>query len=241
MSKTWFFGVLLGAAACAAQAEDDPQKVVNDALHTLVPNAKIDSVAKSTLPGFYDAMVDGHVIYISVDGRYLIEGNVYDISAKQDLTEQRLAVVRKGQLKKIPEEKRIVFAPNHPRHTVTVFTDVDCPYCRQFHKQIAQYNQLGIAVEYVLYPLTIHPGADKKAVAVWCSADRNAAYTAAMNGQDPGKKTCENPVAELTTLAMSMGVTGTPTIFNEDGTKVGGYIPPDQLSQRLDQMAQAGK
>src|SRR5262249_6818447 len=94
----------------------------------------------------------------------------------------------------------------------------------------------GIAVNYVLYPLSIHPGADKKAVSVWCSKDRNAMYTAAMNGQDPGAKTCDNPIAELNGIGASMGVDGTPAIYMADGTQVGGYLPPDQLAQRLEQM-----
>ena len=134
----------------------------------------------------------------------------------------------------------MTFAPEHPKHTVTVFTDVDCPYCRQFHKQIAAYNAAGIAVNYVLFPLDIHPGADKKAEAVWCSADRKAAYTAAMNGQDPGKATCKNsPVAETKALSLSIGIDSTPTVLAEDGTHVNGSVVmnPDQLLAELDRLA----
>ncbi|HEX6833389.1 MAG TPA: DsbC family protein [Rudaea sp.] len=232
--------IALAALAGTVLASDDAQKTIAAALHTIAPQARIDSISPSELPGFHQAIVDGHVLYVSNDGKYLIQGDVYDIAAHESLTQRSQSVRRKDMIAKIPRDKQLTFAPPNPKYTITVFTDVDCPYCRQFHKQIAAYNQLGIAVNYVLYPLSIHPGADKKAVSVWCSKDRNQMYTAAMNGQDPGAKTCDNPISELTAIGMSMGVEGTPAIFTEDGTQLGGYVPPDQLVQRLAQRDQRG-
>ena len=225
--------------AASAQAGGE-EKVVRDALAKLAPNAKAEAVVKSELPGFYEVVVNnGQVVYISADGKYLIQGDVLDVTQKANLTSRAQAGIRLAALKSLPQSKRLVFAPANPKHTVTVFTDVDCPYCRQFHKQIAAYNQVGIAVEYVLFPLSIHPGADKKAEAVWCSQDRNAAYTAAMNGQDPGKKTCANPVGETTALAMKIGISGTPTILNEYGVQVNGNAAqdPTKLLAELDRLS----
>ncbi|MBS0590372.1 MAG: DsbC family protein, partial [Proteobacteria bacterium] len=203
-----------GAATPAATSASGVEKTVRDALAKLAPGVKVEVVEKSDLPGFYEVVVSsGQVLYVSADGRYLVQGEVYDVVQKSNLTSRAQATIRLAALKSLPQSKRLVFAPANPKHTITVFTDVDCPYCRQFHKQIAAYNQAGIAVEYVLFPLSIHPGADKKAEAVWCSQDRNAAYTAAMNGQDPGQKTCPNPIAETTALAMKIGIGGTPTIL----------------------------
>ncbi|HKE48717.1 MAG TPA: thioredoxin fold domain-containing protein, partial [Rhodanobacteraceae bacterium] len=109
-------------------------------------------------------------------------------------------------------------------------------YCRAFHKQIAAYNAAGIAVDYLFYPLTIHPGADKKAEAVWCSQDRPNAFTAAMAGKDPGKATCPNPVGELTELAKQLGIGGTPTVLADDGSQIASNIAmyPDKLAAELD-------
>jgi len=228
------------AAACAANAADNADKAVRDAFTSLLPNAKIDRVIKSTLPGFYEVIVGDQIVYISADGKYLLQGNLYDVAAKKSLTEVRLAGMRADALRTLPPSKMMTFAPEHPRHTVTVFTDVDCPYCRQFHKQIAAYNAAGIGVNYVLFPLDIHPGADVKAQAVWCAADRKAAYTAAMSGQDPGKGTCkDNPVAETKALSISMGINATPTVLAEDGTHVSGnaVMNPDQLLAELDRLA----
>ncbi len=232
----------LALGAVSAHA-DDVDKAVRDALHTVVPSATPDIVEKSEMPGFYTVVIKGQVIYISNDGKYLVQGEVFNIPEKASLTSRALAAFRFAGLKKLPLDKRLVFAPPHPKHTVTVFTDVDCPYCRQFHKQIAAYNQVGIAVQYVLFPLSIHPGADKKAVAVWCSADRNAAYTAAMNGQDPGKKTCNNPVAETTALGLKLGINATPTILADNGTQVSGnfVMDPKVLLAELDRIDSSGR
>jgi len=240
MLKRILCALALCGIAFSAFAADDAEKTVRDALHSLLPLVKIDQVAKSELPGFHEVVVSGQVVYISDDGKYLLQGSLYNVPQKKDLTGARLASIRAKALDKLPATKQIVFAPEHPKHTVTVFTDIDCPFCRQFHKQIVAYNNAGIAVNYVLFPLDIHPGADKKAVAVWCSGDRKAAYTAAMGGVDPGTATCaNNPVAETKALGLSLGINGTPTVLAEDGTHVedAKAADPAALAAELDRLA----
>jgi thiol:disulfide interchange protein DsbC len=239
MLKKLLSFVLLAAATIAHA--DDGDKAARDAIHSLLPMAIIDQVVKSDLPGFYEVIISGQVAYVSADGKYLLQGNLYDVAAKRDLTAARVATMRAQALEKLPATKKIVFAPEHPKHTVTVFTDVDCPYCRQFHKQIAEYNRVGIAVNYIMYPLDIHPGADKKAVAVWCAKDRNVAYTEAMSGRDPGAGTCTNPVAETKALGISLGINATPTILAEDGAMVNAAktSSAETLLAELDRLAAA--
>jgi thiol:disulfide interchange protein DsbC len=241
MSRLFIVAILLLVGSVSAQALNDANKIVADALHTLAPKAKVDTIIESSLPGFYAAVIEGHVLYVSADGKYLIQGQVFNVPEHRDIGDEPLAGLRKEGIAKIPQEKRLVFAPPHPKYKVTVFTDVDCPYCRQFHKQIAEYNKFGIEVDYVLFPLSIHPGADKKAEAVWCAADRNSAYTAAMNGQTLPPKTCNNPVAELSSIAVAMGVNGTPAVVAEDGSQLGGYVTPQDLALRLDSLAATHK
>ncbi len=233
-------GLLLAAPVLAAT----PQETVTKAMATLAPNVKIDVVQDSVLPGFYEAIAGGEFVYVSKDGRYVVNGSAYDVANKRDLTTSSRARARKIALDKVGPDKRIVFSPQPPiatKHTVTVFTDVDCPFCRHLHEQIAQYNAQGIAVDYLFYPLSIHPGADKKAEAVWCSKDRPNAFTAAMSGKDPGHATCANPVPELTALAQKLGISGTPTMLAEDGTQIAAQIAmsPDQLAAELDRLAAA--
>ena len=239
MPKKFLIAVALMFVASFSWA-DEGEKTVRDAMHSLLPNMTVDQVVKSEMPGFYEVVVSGQVVYISADGKYLMQGNLYNVGAKKNLTEGRVAAMRLDALQKLPKEKQLVFASDHPKHSIFVFSDVDCPYCRQFHKQITAYNNAGINVNYVLFPLDMHPGADKKAVSVWCSQDRKSAYTAAMNGQDPGSKTCDNnPVAETKALAIHLGIDATPTILAEDGSHIDGSIAmnPAQLAAELDRRA----
>ncbi len=233
-------GMLLALNVFAATPED----TVRQAISAIAPNVKIDSVQESVVPGFYEVIAGGQFLYVTKDGRYVVNGSAYDVANKRDLTVSSQAKARKIALAKIGPDKRIVFAPKAPvatKHTVTVFTDLDCPFCRRFHEQIAAYNAKGIAVDYLFFPLTIHPGADKKAEAVWCSKDRASAFTAAMAGADPGKAVCPNPITELTQFATNLGIGGTPTILADDGSTVSTQIAasPDQFAAELDRLAQA--
>lgn len=230
--------ILLAMSSLPAPAAEDATAVATKALHKLAPNAKVESVTAAPIAGFYAVVADGHPVFVSNDGKYLIDGHIYDVDARRNVMDDAMAGVRKQALANIPHNKRIVFAPPNPKYHVTVFTDVDCPYCREFHKQIAEYNKLGIAVDYVLFPLSIHPGADKKAQTVWCSKDRNVAYNEAMEGKALAPLTCPNPIAEITNTANAIGINGTPGIFADDGTQLGGYVPPAQLAKQLQDLAQ---
>ncbi len=233
-------GLLLGGLAAAAT----PEEVVKQAVHAFAPNAKIDAAQESAVPGFYEAVLGSQFIYVSKDGRYMLDGSAFDVANKRDLTQLSRAKVRKAALDKIGPDKRIVFAGKgavSPARTVTVFTDIDCPFCRRFHQQIADYNAKGITVDYLFFPLSIHPGADKKAQAVWCAKDRQHAFTEAMAGKDPGQATCPNPVSELATLAQSIGIAATPTILGPDGMQISNQVAmsPDLLAAELDRQAAA--
>ena len=232
------FSLILIFLASHAMAAT-PEEVVQGAFSKLAPQVKVDVVQESVVPGFYEAIIGSQFIYVSKDGRFVLDGSAVDATSQRDMTEAARAKTRIASLKEIGADKRIIFAPAKPKYAVTVFTDIDCPFCRRFHQQIDAYNAAGIAVEYVFLPLDIHPGADKKAEAVWCSSDRKAAFSAAMNGADPGDATCPNPVAETTRIARAIGVSGTPTMLAADGTKVAPQIAlsPDKLVAELEHLA----
>jgi thiol:disulfide interchange protein DsbC len=233
--------IALAAAAFQVHAADET-KIISDAIHSLVPKAQIDSVSPSSLPGFYEVVTGGQVVYVSADGKYLLQGSLYDLANKRDLTDARLSSIRKELVDKMPKSKRIVFAPKDPKYTVSVFTDIDCGYCRKLHTDIAKYNEQGIAVEYMWFPRS-GPGTPSydKAVAVWCSADRNKAFTEAKAGMDPKPAKCENPVSEEFELGQRIGLNGTPAVFAADGTQLGGYLTAEAMRQRLDSLASPPK
>ena len=227
--------MLLGALSLSASAEDAKVKA---AIQSLVPGAAIDSIADAAIPGFYQVVVQGQIVYVSNDGKYLIQGSIFDIEGKKDITETARAGLRKTALASAPKDQRIIYGTGDAKHTITVFTDIDCGYCRRMHQQMDEYNKLGIKVEYLFFPRAgLGSESFDKAVSVWCSADRAKALTDAKNGQTIDKKECANPIEKDYALGQKIAVSGTPAVFAPDGTQLGGYLPPDQMLQRLDQLA----
>jgi thiol:disulfide interchange protein DsbC len=221
----------LAASAAAAQGATVPEK-----LAAKFPGVEPDQVRPTPIAGLWEVAVGSQVVYLSEDGRYLLRGDVTDLTTSENLTETRQAGIRETMLDELDESRMIVFSPAEPKHTVTVFTDIDCGYCRKLHREMQDINALGIKVRYLFYPRT-GPGSEswKKAEAVWCSADRNDALTRAKAGDDVRAKSCPaEVVAEHYQLGNELGVHGTPAIVTESGEMLPGYVPAARLAAFLD-------
>jgi thiol:disulfide interchange protein DsbC len=219
-----------------------PEAKARAAILAINPGIQIDQVEPAPLPGFQLVIMGGQLVYVSNDGKYLMQGALYDVASRTDLGEKRIATVRAKLLQAAPVSERIVFAPPHPKYTVAVFTDVECAYCRKFHSQIADYNRQGIAVEYLAFPRAGIGSDDyKKMVAVWCAADPKQALTDAKNDRPVVARNCKNPVTTQYNLGQRVGLTGTPMVVASDGTLLGGYVPPDKLRAQLDKLASGGQ
>ncbi|TNJ35561.1 thioredoxin fold domain-containing protein [Arenimonas terrae] len=238
--------LLASLSACAAEptpanapAKAAPgEAAVRAALATLLPDARPVYVKPAPFAGFSEVGIDGRVLYVSNDGRHLIQGALVDVARRENLTLLAEAGLRKTALAAVGPERRIVFAAAQPKHTVTVFTDIDCGYCRKLHEQIAEYNRLGISVEYLFYPREgIGSESFEKAVSVWCATDRRQALTAAKAGQALPRGTCKNPVTMDYDLGRRIGLDGTPAIYNADGRQIGGYVAPADMLARLEELA----
>ena len=210
---------------------------VTAALKKIDPNVKPEHIQAAPVAGFQQVIVGGQVMYVSNDGKYLMQGTLYDIENKRDAGATALAGMRKELLAQIPLKDRIVFAPANPKYTVTVFTDVECGYCRKMHSEIDDYMKQGIAVQYVAFPRMGLASDDfRKMEAVWCSNDRKQALTLAKQDKKVVSKNCTNPVAMQYRLGQRMGLEGTPMVLAADGTQIGGYVPPAQMRQMLDKL-----
>jgi thiol:disulfide interchange protein DsbC len=225
--------------AAAAPAGAPGEQRVRAALLQLDPNFKPDYIGNAPFPGFREVVVGGQLLYVSDDGRYLFQAQPFDIQERQLASSQGLLAYRRKLLESAPRAERIVFAPANPKYTISVFTDIECGYCRKLHSQIGELNKLGIAVEYLAFPRMGLGSQDyKDMVAVWCAADKKQALTdAKASGKVPGAVNCKNPVTMQYNLGQRLGVNGTPAIFAPDGTQLGGYLPPAQLREALDKRA----
>jgi thiol:disulfide interchange protein DsbC len=222
------------ATAPAADAAKDKDPRV--ALARKIPGgAKPDELRASPIPGIYELARGTEIAYVSEDGKYAIAGDLYELGSDKNITENTRRAERVKMLAAVPESQMVVFSPKDPKYTISVFTDVDCTYCRKLHSQIAEYNRLGIKVRYLSFPRT-GPDTESwyKAEAVWCSANRGEALTRAKRGEDIAKpKTCNSPVEREYHLGEDVGVRGTPAIVLENGEMLPGYLPPAQLAAHL--------
>jgi thiol:disulfide interchange protein DsbC len=205
-------------------------------LQRLPPGSKLEDLRTSPIPGIFEFSQGADVSYITADGKYFIDGNMYDMDTRENLTESVRTHARVALLAALPESQMIIFSPPNPRYTITVFTDVDCAYCRKLHSQIGELNSLGVRVRYVFYPRTGPDTASwHKAEAVWCSANRNEALTRAKAGAtlDLSKTCTDTPVAREYALGQAIGVQGTPAIVTANGNMIAGYLPPQELVQQI--------
>jgi thiol:disulfide interchange protein DsbC len=217
-----------------AQQTPPPPADPRAALATQI-GAHADELRPTPISVVYELTRGSDIAYVTADGKYAFTGDLIELNGSNNLTEQHRRELRLKAIAAFPESEMLVFGPKEPKYTVTVFTDVDCPYCRKLHSQIAEYNRLGVRVRYLLYPRT-GPNSSSwtKAEQVWCSADRNDALTRAKLGQELKTKPCtNNPVARSYALGKDFALEGTPAIIMPDGEMVAGYLPPDALLEHL--------
>jgi thiol:disulfide interchange protein DsbC len=219
-------------AAPSAAASKDPRAEIA----AKIPGTKPEELRESPIPGVYELAKGTDIAYVSQDGKYAIAGDLYDMGSNSNLTEKTRRGERAKLLNGVPESQMVVFSPKDPKYTVSVFTDIDCGYCRKLHSQIAEYNRLGIKVRYLFYPRS-GPNTEswEKAEEVWCSNNRGDAMTRAKRGEDiKAPKHCANsPIDRQYELGQEVGVRGTPAILLDNGEMLPGYLPPQMLAQHL--------
>ena len=228
----------LAALSLAGSREAVPQQAAKpDARAQIAKRLEIgvEDVRSSPIEGLYEVRSGAEVGYVSADGRFYVDGDVFDMDSRHNLTED---VRKKGRLALLAgagDADAIIFAPaGAARHTVTVFTDVDCVHCRRMHSEIGELNRQGIRVRYLLFPRG-GPGSDSwaKAESVWCSADRKDALTRAKRGEKLPEGKCETPVAAQYELGRQLGISGTPGIVTDSGEYLAGYANAAYLAAYL--------
>jgi len=228
-------GLLLAFSASAVA--DTDYSAVEERIRALAPSATDIAISETPIEGVLMVQVSGDIVYATADGKYLIQGRVIDLETREDLTEGAKADIRKQFMAQMDTQSQITFSPEDPTYELTVFTDIDCGYCRKLHAQVDEYNEAGIAIHYMAFPRAgIGSRSYEKAVSVWCADDPQEAMTQAKAGEDLEPVQCDNPIAEQYQLGQAMGVSGTPALLTPDGQLIPGYVPPDQLRQRLDRM-----
>ncbi len=228
-------------AAAFAQAADDDAALqdVRSKISSMFESVDPENINRSPIDGWYTIQQGSIIAYVSSDGRYLLQGDLIDLDLQVNLTEQSRSTARRDLISSVGNDEAILFSPIEVKHSVTVFTDVDCSYCRKLHSQIDEYLEQGIQVRYLLYPRN-GPASKSWSTSedVWCAKDRNRALTAAKLDRKFETSECDaSMISEHYGVGRDIGLSGTPAIVLDDGTLIAGYLPPAQLSMRLQQNA----
>lgn len=231
--------ILFSQVCFAASTANDDTTSIRESLKQHLPQLTIDNITPSPVKGLYQVTADSAIIYMSNDGRYAFSGDIIDLANGQDnVTESARKKARVASLKALKEEEMVIFSPKNPEYTITVFTDIDCGYCRKLQADMESINAKGIAIRYLAFPRSgPNTPAFDKMVRIWCSSDKNKALLLANQDKSFDGKLCnKDTIMRQFELGMRMGVSGTPTLIFEDGTLVPGYMPPDKLLEAAKQI-----
>lgn len=203
-------------------------------LKKMYPSTTFKEVNRTNLPGVYEVVMGQNIAYVDQSGRYFLFGRMFDMQTQQDLTAAKQDDANRIEIADLPLADAIKTVKGNGSRVLYVFSDPDCPYCKQLEQNLLGLNDVTIYT--FLFPIeSLHPEAKGKAVSVWCSKDREAAWSALMlKGTAPQAQSCANPVDRNVALASRYGINGTPTLIAADGRKLPGAASADRISQWLD-------
>ena len=222
-------------ACTAATAQEAPENFRENLTALLGERMPIETIANTPLPGVFEVTAGGRVLYASVKDEFVMVGSLYDIGRGVNVGEEKqnelTSMKAEEEISQVPVDQMVVFKGEESRRHITVFTDVECGYCRKLHQEVPQLNEAGIEVRYMFYPV-ISERSRPNAVSVWCAEDRQSALTTAKLGKPIKSLQCDNPVAAHEEIGRKLGVRGTPFLVLDDYTVIPGYVPaPDLIAQ----------
>ena len=229
MTFRTFIFLMLSFFAAAAWADGVPQ-AIQDKAAELIPDRLPDSVGPTPVAGLYEVTFGTQVVYLFEDGQHLLSGDLIDLDAGANLTEDARKSGRKAMIDGLDKAGMVVFSPTDTISTITVFTDTECGYCVRLHQEINQLLAAGVEVRYLGYPRAgVGSSSFDTLVSVWCSDDPQQAMTDAKAGRAIEPRSCKTDIARHMEAAQGVGVRGTPTIVLQDGKTIPGYVPAGEL------------
>ena len=200
----------------------------------MIPLAAEAEIVASPVDNVYRLKVQGNYAFAYVDGDHILIGDLYNTEDQANLGEQAQSELTAEKIDAVPVNKMIVYGPKDAKRHITVFTDIDCGYCRKLHQEVPEITAAGVQVRYLAFPRAgVGSESHKKYVSVWCNDDQQTALTDAKAGKSVPTASCDNPITESYQLGQQVGVRGTPTIIFDDGTVTPGYLPHAELIKRL--------
>ena len=227
---------LVLSTAVGASAQTDSLDSVKAKIESSL-GMQISAIADSPVNGLLQLETDKGLFYSSADGKFLLQARVYNLDeGMRNETELALSHIRLAGIEEF-KDSAIEYKAKNEKYVVTVFTDINCGYCRKLHNEIDKYNDRGITIRYLAYPREgLRSATYQNMISVWCADNKQQALTNAKNGEVVKTKSCDSKVAQQYAFGQKVGVNGTPNIILPDGSLIPGYQPPELLAQALKEM-----
>ena len=230
------------AAQAAVAAQDAAQSdamtpeaaAVKKLIQSRFPGAAVGVVVKSPYFDLYEAQFDERLVYTDAKVTYVMVGNVYDASTKQNLTDARLRKLNRVDWDSLPLELAFTRVKGDGSRKLAIFSDADCPYCKQLEKSMKGLDNVTIYT--FLYPIAeLHSDAARKSAVIWCSADKVKAWNEFFDaGKLPDNRgDCPTPIKDTALLGQRLHVSATPTLMFADGSLIPGAIPLARLEEEI--------
>ncbi|MFO7954700.1 DsbC family protein [Thioalkalivibrio sp.] len=210
-------------------------EAIEETMAGVIPDAEIDSIRETPMEGVYEVRYGTEILYVSEDGRYLMQGNMVDLETRENLTQSALSDVRADMFAAIDDSELVIYAPDgETRGVLNIFTDPNCPYCREVHQDLPEYLAAGIKVRYLMFPVL---GRDSPEIMdrIWCADDRQEAMDRAKEGDklDDIDGSCSTPQDQHMAMGQQLGLRGTPALITEGGQQMSGYQEPEAVIERI--------
>jgi thiol:disulfide interchange protein DsbC len=218
--------VAFGHSALADEAE------IKEAIEAKL-GSKVSSVTKTDYLGLYEVYADGHVFYTDEKVSAILAGSLIDGQTMKNVTAERMQKLSAINFSELPLEFAIKQVRGDGKRVFATFEDPNCGYCKRLAKEMLQLDN--VTIHTFLMPI-LSPDSLEKSKRIWCSADRVKAWNDWMvNNKTPaGKGDCDTTaVQKVVELGHKLAISGTPTLFFMDGTRVPGAVPLIQIQEKL--------
>lgn len=224
---------VLAAAALAAPLAQAQEATIRKNLGERIPQLqKIDEVSRSPINGIWEVRVGTEILYTDSEGNYLIQGSVIDTKQRRNLTEERVEKLSAIDFDQLPVKDAFTIVRGNGKRKMAVFEDPNCGYCKRFERDLQKVDN--ITIHMFLYPILGGDSPDKSRN-IWCAKDKGKAWQDQMVRDQPAANaSCDTAaIARNLEFGKKHRVSGTPTLFFADGSRVPGAVTAAQVEKFL--------
>ena len=221
-------------AACALSTAYAQEAAIRKNLTERLPNLpKIDEISKTPMSGLFEIRVnDSDIFYTDAEGNFLLQGNLIDTKSKRNLTEERTEKLNAVAFDSLPLKDAFTVVRGNGKRKMAVFEDPNCGYCKRFERDLQKVSD--VTVYMFLYPI-LSPDSTDKSKNIWCAKDKAKAWQDLMVRDLPvAKASCETTAIDRNLeFGRKHKITGTPTLFFANGSRVPGAVNTQQIEKFL--------